>query len=112
MMRFAKEKKIIILFTRAILIVGSNICGSVSRVYLLLFTLLGHDTLVANVGEEKTLVAGDVRGVLVGGGVSEALVGVSLLSHVRLATLLIVIILLLYILLSLVVVVPATITYI
>jgi hypothetical protein len=33
---------------------------------------------VADVGEEKTLVAGDVCGVLVGGGVGGALIGVPL----------------------------------
>jgi hypothetical protein len=33
---------------------------------------------VADVGEEKTLVDGDVCGVLVGGGVGGALVGVPL----------------------------------
>jgi hypothetical protein len=32
---------------------------------------------VADVGEEKSLVDGDVGGVLVGGGVGGALVGVS-----------------------------------
>jgi hypothetical protein len=36
---------------------------------------------VADVGEEKTLVDGDVGGVLVGGGVGGALVGVPFLPH-------------------------------
>jgi hypothetical protein len=44
--------------------------------YLLLFAILGHEIFVAGVGEEKTLVDGDVGGVLVGGGVGGALVGV------------------------------------
>jgi hypothetical protein len=47
-----------------------------SRVYLLLFTVLSHKTLVADVGEEEALVDGDVGGVLIGGGVGGALVGV------------------------------------
>jgi hypothetical protein len=36
-----------------------------SRVYLLLLAVLSHETLVADVGEEETLVDGDVGGVLV-----------------------------------------------
>jgi hypothetical protein len=50
---------------------------------------------VADVGEEKSLVDGDVGGVLVGGGFGGALVGVPFPPHVRLATLLLVISLLL-----------------
>jgi hypothetical protein len=71
-----KRRQIIILFTRATLIIESSIFGGVSRVYLL-FALLVHETLVADVGEEKTLVDGDVGGVLVGGGAVE----LSLESH-------------------------------
>jgi hypothetical protein len=77
-------------------------------VYLLLFSLLGHETLVADVGEEKTLVDDDVGRVLVAGGVSGALVGVPLPSHVCLATLL-AIVLLLHLLLPFLVVVLVTI---
>jgi hypothetical protein len=83
----------------------------VSKVYLLIFSLLDHETLVADVGEEKTLVDGDVGGVLVGGGVDEALVGVSLPSYVRLTTLLLVVVLiLLHLLLPFLAIVPITIT--
>jgi hypothetical protein len=106
-----KEKTIIILFTRATLIIESSVFGGVSRVYLLLFALLGHETLVADIREEKTLVDGDVGDVFVGGGVGGALVGVSLPSYVRLATLLLVVVLLLlYLLLPFLIVIPVTIT--
>jgi hypothetical protein len=47
---------------------------------------------VADVWEEKTFVDGDVGGVLVGGGVDGALIGVSFPPHVRLTTLLLVVI--------------------
>jgi hypothetical protein len=77
--------------------------------YLLLFAVLFHETLVADVGEEKSLVDGDVGGVLVGGGVGGALVGVSFLSHVRLAALILVVSLLL-LLLPLLVFVPVAFT--
>jgi hypothetical protein len=36
-----------------------------SRFYLLLFAVLCHEALVADVGEEEALVDGDVGGVLV-----------------------------------------------
>jgi hypothetical protein len=45
---------------------------------------------VADVGEEKSLVDGNVGGVLVGGGVGGAHVGVSFPTHVGIATLLLV----------------------
>jgi hypothetical protein len=64
---------------------------------------------VANVGEEETLVDGDVCGVLVGGGVGGALIGVPLPTNVGIAALLLVIPLLL-LPLSLLVVAPVTIT--
>jgi hypothetical protein len=64
---------------------------------------------VADVGEEKTLVDGDVGGVLVGGGVGGALVGVPFPTHVGIAALLLVILILL-LLPPLLVVVPVTIT--
>jgi hypothetical protein len=44
--------------------------------YLLLLAVLSHETLVADVGEEKPFVEGDVGGILVVGGVSGALAGV------------------------------------
>jgi hypothetical protein len=64
---------------------------------------------VTDVGEEEDLVDSDVGGVLVGGGVGGALIGVSFLSHVRLAAFLLVIYLLL-LLLFLLVFVPVTFT--
>jgi hypothetical protein len=78
--------------------------------YLLLFAILGHETFVADVGEEKTFVNDDVSGVLVG-GVGGALVGVPFSSYVRLTTLLLVVVsLLLHLLLPFLIVVPVTIT--
>jgi hypothetical protein len=64
---------------------------------------------VANIGEEKTLVDGDVCGVLVGGGVGGALVGVPLPANMGIAALLFVVFLL-FPSLSLLVVAPVTIT--
>jgi hypothetical protein len=78
--------------------------------YLLLFAVLSHETLVTDVGEEESLVDGDVSGVLVGGGIGGALVGVPFPPHVRLATLLLVVLLLLHLLLPLLVFIPVTIT--
>jgi hypothetical protein len=78
--------------------------------YLLLLSVLGHETLVADVGQEKAFVDGDVGGVLVGGGVGGALVGVPFPPHVRPATFLLVILFLLHFLLPLLVFVPVTIT--
>jgi hypothetical protein len=78
-------------------------------VYLLLFVILGHETLVANVGEEEALVDGDVGDVLVR-GVGGALVGVPFPPHVCLAALLLVVLLLFHFLLPLLVVVPVTFT--
>jgi hypothetical protein len=77
--------------------------------YLLLFAVLCHETLVADIEEEEAFVDGDVGSVLVGGGVGGALIGVPFPHHVRIATLLLVILLLLY-LLPLLVFVPVTIT--
>jgi hypothetical protein len=64
---------------------------------------------VADVGEEESLVDGDVGGVFVGGGVGGALVGVPLPANMGIATLLLVVPLLL---LSspLLVVAPVTVT--
>jgi hypothetical protein len=89
MVRFAKrERQIIIIFTRATLIIGSGVFGGISRMYLLIFAILGHETLMADVGEEKTFVDDDVGSVLIGGGVSGALIGVPFPSYVCLTTLL------------------------
>jgi hypothetical protein len=57
-----KRGQIIIIFTRATLIIGSSIFRGISRMYLLLFAILGHETFMANIGEEKTFVDGDVGG--------------------------------------------------
>jgi hypothetical protein len=64
---------------------------------------------VADVGEEKALVDGDVCGVLVGGGVGGALVGVPLPANMGIAALLLVVPLL-FSSLFLLVVAPVTIT--
>jgi hypothetical protein len=64
---------------------------------------------VVDVGEEKALGDGDVCGVLVGGGVGGALVGVPLPANMSIAALLLVVPLL-FSSLSLLVVVPVTIT--
>jgi hypothetical protein len=72
-----KSKQIILIITRVILITRCCILSGGSRFYLL-FVVPCHETLVADVGEEETLVDGDVCGVLVGGGVGGALIGVPL----------------------------------
>jgi hypothetical protein len=76
-------------------------------VYLLLFAVLSHETLVPDVGEDEALVDGDVGGVLIRRGVGGALVGVSFPPHVCLAALLVVYLLLL---LPLLIFVPVTFT--
>jgi hypothetical protein len=63
---------------------------------------------VADVGEEKTLVDGNVCGVLVGGEVGGALIRVPLPAYMGIAALLLVVLLLLPS--SLLVVAPVTIT--
>jgi hypothetical protein len=65
---------------------------------------------VADVGEEETLVDGDVCGVLVEGGVGGALIGVPLPTNMGIAALLLVVPLLL-LPLSFLVVAPVTITW-
>jgi hypothetical protein len=64
---------------------------------------------VADVGEEETLVDGDVYGVLVGGGVGGALIGVPLLANMGIAALLLVVSFL-FLLLPSLVVAPITVT--
>ena len=49
---------------------------------------------MADVGEEKTLGDGDVCGILVGGGVGGALVGVPIPTNMGIAALLLVVLLL------------------
>jgi hypothetical protein len=79
--------------------------------YLVLFAILSHEEFVADVGEEKAFVDGDVGVILIGGGVGGALVGVPFLPHVRLATLLLIVVsFLFHLLLPFLVVVPVTIT--
>jgi hypothetical protein len=66
---------------------------------------------VADVGEEKTFVDGDVGSILIGGGVGGALIGVPFPSYVCLTTLLLVVVfLILHLLLPFLVIVPVTIT--
>jgi hypothetical protein len=64
---------------------------------------------VADVGEEETLVDGDVGGVLVRGGVGGALIGVPLPAYMSITVLLLVVFLL-FPSLSLLVIAPVTIT--
>src|SRR5688500_18577301 len=61
----------------------------------LLFAVLCHEALVADVGEEESLGDGDVGGVLVVGGVARAFVGVPLPTNMGIAALLLVVSLLL-----------------
>jgi hypothetical protein len=78
--------------------------------YLFLLVVLSHEALVADIGEEKTLVDGDVGSVLVEGGVGGALDGVPFPPHTRLATLLLVVSLLLHLFLLFLVIVPIIVT--
>jgi hypothetical protein len=68
--------------------------------------VLSHETFVADVGEEESLVDGDIGGILVG-GVGGALIGVPFPTYVGIAALLVIPLLLL---LPLLVVAPVTIT--
>jgi hypothetical protein len=77
--------------------------------YLLFLAVLSHETFVADVGEEESLFDSDVGGILVGGGVGGALVGVLFPTHLGIVALLLVIPLLL-LLLPLLVIAPITIT--
>jgi hypothetical protein len=91
-----KGKQIILIFTRATLITRCCIFSGGSRFYLLSFAVLCHEALVADVGEEETLVDGDVGGILVEGGVGGAHVEVPFPTHVGIATLLLVVLLLFF----------------
>jgi hypothetical protein len=64
---------------------------------------------MADVGEEEALIDGDVGGVVIGGGVSGALVGVPFPTHVGIAALLFVVPLI-FLLIPLPVLAPVTIT--
>ena len=109
MLRLAKKcEQIILIITRASLITRCCIFSGSSRFYLL-FVVLCHEALVADVGEEETLVDSDVCGVLVVGGVSGALIGVPLPAYMDIAALLLVVSLL-FPPLFLLVVAPVTIT--
>jgi hypothetical protein len=94
--------------TRGVTTRGCILSGG-SLFYLLLLAVLCHETIVVDVGEEKAFGDGDVCGVLVGGGVGGALVGVPLLANMGIAALLLVVPLL-FSSLSLLVVAPVTIT--
>jgi hypothetical protein len=76
---------------------------------LLLFAVLCHEALVADVGKDKTLGDGDVGAVLVVGGVAGAFVGVPLATNMGITALLLVVPLLL-LSSSLFVVAPVTVT--
>jgi hypothetical protein len=80
-----------------------------SRLYLLIFAVLSHKTLVADIGEEEAFVDDDVGGVLVGGGVDGALIGIPFPTYVAIAALLLVVPIIL-LLLPLLVVVLVTFT--
>jgi hypothetical protein len=104
-----KSKQVIFIFTRTTVITRCSILGGGSSLYLLLFAVLCHEALVAEVGEEEALVDGDVGGILVRGGVGGALIGVPFPTHMGIAALLLVVPLLLFLLPPLVVA-PVTIT--
>jgi hypothetical protein len=81
--------------------------GKSSSFSLELPSTLEVETLMADVGEDETLVDGDVGSVLIG-GVDGALVGVPLLPNVCLSTILLVIVLLLFHLLLVIVCITIT----
>jgi hypothetical protein len=83
--------------------------GVGSRLYLLFLVVLCHEAFVADIGEEKSFVDGDVCGILIGGGVGGAHVGVPFPTHMGITALLLAV-LLLFLLPPLLVVVPVTIT--
>jgi hypothetical protein len=94
--------------TRITLIIESSILGCGYRLYLY-FALLGHEALVADVWEAKSLVDGKVGGVLIE-GVGGALVGVPFPPNMCFVIFLLVLVLILHLLLFLLVFVPVTIT--
>jgi hypothetical protein len=104
-----KEGTQIIFLITSIIITRGLIFSGGFGFNLLLFAILCHEALVADVGEEESLGDGDVGGVLVGGGVGGALVGVPLPTNMGIAALLLVVPLL-FSPLALLVVVPVTVT--
>jgi hypothetical protein len=78
-------------------------------VYLLFLAVFSHETFVADVGEEETLVDDDIGGILVRGGVGGDLIGVPFPTYVGIAALLL-LVPLLFFLLPLLIVVPVTFT--
>jgi hypothetical protein len=77
----------VIFLITSIFITRGFISSGGFRFNLLLFAVLCHEALVADVGEEKSLGDGDVSGVLVGGGVARAFVGVPLPTNMGIAAL-------------------------
>ena len=67
--KVGKEGTQIIFLITSIVITRGFIFSGGFR-FNLLFAVLGHETLVADVGEEESLGDGDVGGVLVVGGVA------------------------------------------
>src|SRR5688572_682369 len=102
-----KRAQVIFLITN-IFITRGFISSGGFRFNLLLFAVLCHEALVADVGEEKSLGDGDVGGVLVVGGVARAFVGVPFPTNMGIAALLLVVPLLLSS--PLLVIAPVTVT--
>ena len=107
--KIGKENTQIILLITSIIITRRFIFSGGVGFNLLLFAVLCHEALVADVGEEQSLGDGDVGGVLIVGGVARAFVGVPLPTNMGIAALLLVVPLL-FSSLCLLVVAPVTIT--
>jgi hypothetical protein len=103
-----KEGTQIIFLITSIIITRGLIFSGGFGFNLLLFAVLCHEALVADVGEEESLGDGDVGGVLVR-GVGGALVGVPLAAHMGIAALLLVVPLL-FSSVALLVIIPVTVT--
>src|SRR5688572_30203793 len=88
-----KGTQIIFLITSIIITRGFISSGGFR--FNLLFAVLCHEALVADVWEEKSFGDGDVGGILVVGGVARAFIGVPLPTHMGIAALLLVVPLLL-----------------
>jgi hypothetical protein len=88
-----KGKQIIFIITRTTLIARCSILGGSSSLYLLFLVVLCHEAFVADVGEEEALVNDDVGGILVGGGVGGAFVGIPFPTYEGIAALLVVLLL-------------------
>jgi hypothetical protein len=108
-----KRSQIIIIITRATLIIGSSVFGVSLECTFFFLLSIAMRHLWPTLGEEKAFIEGDVGNILVGGGVGGAFVGVPFPPHVCVATLLLVVVsFLLHLLLPFLVIVPITITYI